>query len=209
MLFDLLPKQWQDALPTSKDILNKIDLPSGHIPESSKIFAAFNLPITQIKICIIGQDPYPNPEHAMGLSFSVPKNIKKFPPTLRNILKELESDTGCVIDGGDLTKWQNNGVMLLNRVLTTTPNISAGHTNIGWQKFTDEVVRYLGQKPIIFILWGKSAAELAKFIPETNLIQSVHPSPLSVYRGFFGSKPFSRSNEKLRNLGITEMVWKI
>lgn len=209
MLFDLLPKQWQDALPTSKDILNKIDLPSGHIPESSKIFAAFNLPITQIKICIIGQDPYPNPEHAMGLSFSVPKNIKKFPPTLRNILKELESDTGCVIDGGDLTKWQNNGVMLLNRVLTTTPNISAGHTNIGWQKFTDEVVRYLGQKPIIFILWGKSAAELAKFITESNLIQSVHPSPLSVYRGFFGSKPFSRSNEKLRNLGITEMVWKI
>jgi uracil-DNA glycosylase len=99
--------------------------------------------------------------------------------------------------------------MLLNRVLTTTPNISAGHTNIGWQKFTDEVVRYLGERQIVFILWGKSAAELAKFVPASNLIQSVHPSPLSAYRGFFGSKPFSRANEKLRDLGITEIGWKV
>ncbi len=209
MLFELLPKQWQEALPSSKQILNEIELSGRYIPESSKIFAAFNLPIAQIKICIIGQDPYPNPEHAMGLSFSIPNSITKFPPTLRNILKEVESDIGSVIESGDLTKWQSNGVMLLNRVLTTTPNISAGHKNIGWQKFTDEVVRYLGERPIVFILWGNSAAELAKFIPKSNLIQSVHPSPLSAYRGFFGSKPFSRSNEKLRKLGITEMVWKI
>ena len=209
MLFELLPKQWQEALPSSKQILNEIKLPGRYIPESSRIFAAFNLPIAQIKICIIGQDPYPNPEHAMGLSFSIPNSITKFPPTLRNILKEVESDIGSVIESGDLTKWQSNGVMLLNRVLTTTPNISASHKNIGWQKFTDEVVRYLGERPIVFILWGNSAAELAKFIPKSNLIQSVHPSPRSAYRGFFGSKPFSRSNEKLRKLGITEMVWKI
>ena len=209
MLFELLPKQWQEALPSSKQILNEIELSGRYIPESSKIFAAFNLPIAQIKICIIGQDPYPNPEHAMGLSFSIPNSITKFPPTLRNILKEVESDIGSVIESGDLTKWQSNGVMLLNRVLTTTPNISASHKNIGWQKFTDEVVRYLGERPIVFILWGNSAAELVKFIPKSNLIQSVHPSPLSAYRGFFGSKPFSRSNEKLRKLGITEMVWKI
>ena len=145
----------------------------------------------------------------MGLSFSIPKSIVKFPPTLRNIMKELESDIGVGLNSGDLTKWQNNGVMLLNKVLTTTPNISAGHTNIGWQKFTDEVVRYLGERPIVFILWGNSAAELAKFIPDEKFIQSVHPSPLSAYRGFFGSKPFSRSNEKLRKLGISEMDWKI
>jgi uracil-DNA glycosylase len=209
MLFELLPKQWQEALPSSKEILGEIELPESYIPERSKIFAAFNLPIAQIRICIIGQDPYPNPEHAMGLSFSIPKSIKKFPPTLRNILKEVESDIGYVIESGDLTKWQSSGVMLLNRVLTTSPNISAGHKNIGWQKFTDEVVRYLGERPIVFILWGNSAAELAKFIPDDRLIQSVHPSPLSAYRGFFGSKPFSRSNEKLRELGITEMDWKI
>jgi uracil-DNA glycosylase len=145
----------------------------------------------------------------MGLSFSIPKSITKFPPTLRNILKEVESDIGAAIESGDLTKWQSSGVMLLNRVLTTSPNISAAHKNIGWQKFTDEVVRYLGERPIVFILWGNSAAELAKFIPEDRLIQSVHPSPLSAYRGFFGSKPFSRSNEKLRKLGIIEMEWKI
>ena len=144
MLFELLPKQWQEALPSSKQILNEIELSGRYIPESSKIFAAFNLPIAQIKICIIGQDPYPNPEHAMGLSFSIPNSITKFPPTLRNILKEVESDIGSVIESGDLTKWQSDGVMLLNRVLTTTPNISDGHKNIGWQKFTDEVVRYLG-----------------------------------------------------------------
>ena len=209
MLFELLPKQWQEALPSSKEILDEIELPERYIPERSKIFAAFNLPISQIKICIIGQDPYPNPEHAMGLSFSIPKSVTKFPPTLRNVLKEVESDIGSVTKSGDLTNWQSNGVMLLNRVLTTTPSISAAHTNIGWQKFTDEVVRYLGALPIVFILWGNSAAELAKFIPDNRLIQSVHPSPLSAYRGFFGSKPFSRSNEKLRNLGITEMDWKI
>jgi len=209
MLFELLPKQWQEALPSSKEILGGIKLPERYIPEGSKIFAAFNLPISQIKICIIGQDPYPNPEHAMGLSFSIPKSVTKFPPTLRNILKEVESDIGTEIKSGDLTNWQSNGVMLLNRVLTTSPNISAGHKNIGWQKFTDEVVRYLGERPIVFILWGNSAAELAKFIREDRLIQSVHPSPLSAYGGFFDSKPFSRSNEKLRKLGITEMDWKI
>ena len=209
MLFDLLPKQWQEALPNAKQILNEIELPERFIPESSKIFAAFRLPISQIKICIIGQDPYPNPEHAMGLSFSIPNSITKFPPTLRNLLKEVESDLGFAIESGDLSNWQNDGVMLLNRVLTTTPTISAGHTNIGWQKFTDEVVRYLGERQIVFILWGNSAAELAKFVPASNLIQSVHPSPLSAYRGFFGSKPFSRANEKLRDLGITEIGWKV
>ena len=209
MLFDLLPKHWQEALPNSKQILNEIELPEIFIPESSKIFETFRLPISQIKICIIGQDPYPNPEHAMGLSFSIPNSITKFPPTLRNILKEVESDIGFVMESGDLSNWQNDGVMLLNRVLTTTPNMSAGHTNIGWQKFTDEVVRYLGERQIVFILWGKSAAELAKFVPAGNLIQGVHPSPLSAYRGFFGSKPFSRANEKLRDLGITEIGWKV
>jgi uracil-DNA glycosylase len=209
MLFDFLPKQWQIAIPNSEKILNQIELPAKYIPERSKIFAALETPISDIKVCIIGQDPYPNPLHATGLSFSVPKSVTKLPPTLKNILKELEADTGCVFDGGDLSEWQNRGVMLLNRVLTTEPNASAAHKNIGWQKFTDEVVRYLGKRNVVFILWGNSAAELREFIPENNLIMSVHPSPLSAYRGFFGSKPFSGSNQKLRDLKITEIDWKI
>lgn len=209
MLFDLLPTQWQAALPSSKEILSQIELPERFIPNQSQIFAAFNSPISEVKICIVGQDPYPNPEHAMGLSFSVPASTTKLPPTLKNILKELNSDVGAAVIRGDLSQWQNRGVMLLNRVLTTNPGESAAHQNIGWQKFTDEVVNYLAKRGVIFILWGNSAAELNKFIPENSAIMSVHPSPLSAYRGFFGSKPFSRSNQKLRELGFSEIDWKI
>ena len=211
-LFDQLHPEWQSELEVHKKSIEQIDaFIEGQelAPSRDLIFRALNNPIASTKVVIFGQDPYPNPEHAMGLSFSIPKSITKFPPTLRNILKEVESDIGSIIESGDLTNWQSSGVMLLNRVLTTSPNISAAHKNIGWQKFTDEVVRYLGERPIVFILWGNSAAELAKFIPDDRLIQSVHPSPLSAYRGFFGSKPFSRSNEKLRKLGIIEMEWKI
>jgi len=208
-LFDLLPKQWQEALPRSKEILEGIQISNPYIPDESKIFAAFELPIDQIRVCIIGQDPYPNPEHAMGISFSVPNSITKLPPTLKNILKELESDIGFKTERGNLSKWQKSGVMLLNRVLTTEPNVSAGHTNLGWQSFTDEVVQFLGERDVVFILWGNSAAELGKYIAESNLIMSVHPSPLSAYRGFFGSQPFSRCNEKLRKLGFSEIDWKI
>jgi uracil-DNA glycosylase len=208
-LFDLLPKQWQEALPRSKEILDGIQISKPYIPEESKIFAAFELPIDQIRVCIIGQDPYPNPEHAMGISFSVPNSITKLPPTLKNILKELESDIGFKTESGNLSKWQKSGVMLLNRVLTTEPNVSAGHTSFGWQSFTDAVVQFLGERDVVFILWGNSAAELRKYIAESNLIMSVHPSPLSAYRGFFGSQPFSRCNEKLRQKGISEIDWKI
>ena len=209
MLFDLLPEQWQEALPSSREILNKLQLSKPHIPEEKRIFAAFEMPIANIKICIVGQDPYPNPEHAMGLAFSVPSQVKRIPPTLKNILKELESDVGSAPSNGDISNLQSRGVMLLNRSLTTVPNMSQGHSNIGWDRFTDEVVSFLGKRPVVFILWGKSAGTLQRFIPVENSLIGVHPSPLSSYRGFFGSKPFSRANQRLVELGISPVDWKI
>jgi len=209
MLFDLLPEQWQEALPTSREILDTIQLSKPYIPEEKKIFAAFEVPIADIKICIDGQDPYPNPDHAMGLAFSVPSQVKRIPPTLKNIFKELESDVGVAPSNGDLSELQGRGVMLLNRTLTTIPNMSQGHSNIGWDKFTDEVVSFLGKRPVVFILWGKSAGTLQRFIPVKNSLIGVHPSPLSSYRGFFGSKPFSRANQRLVELGISPVDWKI
>tara|TARA_B110000503_G_C7079219_1_gene384390 strand:- start:636 stop:1265 length:630 start_codon:yes stop_codon:yes gene_type:complete len=209
MLFDLLPTQWKLALPSSKEILDNLVLPQPFIPRTENIFAAFQQPISTIKIVIIGQDPYPNPEHAMGLAFSVPVAIKILPPTLKNIFKELESDIGKAPSNGDLTEWQNRGVMLLNTALTTTPYLSQGHAKLGWDIFTNEVVAYLGKLPIVFILWGKSAAELQRFIPEANRFIGVHPSPLSSYRGFFGSRPFSGANTRLGELGISPVDWNI
>jgi uracil-DNA glycosylase len=209
MLFDLLPRQWQEALPSSKYLLNQIKLQEAFIPNRSQIFAAFEQPISEIKVCIVGQDPYPNPEHAMGLAFSVPTSVKKLPPTLKNIYKELESDIGAVPSSGDLSGWQNRGVMLMNTSLTTLPHISQGHAKIGWVDFTNQVVEYLSKKPIVFILWGKNAAEFQRFIPSSNCIISAHPSPLSAHRGFFGSKPFTKANKRLVQLGIKPIDWQI
>jgi uracil-DNA glycosylase len=209
MLFDLLPRQWQEALPLSRSLLEKMSLKEPFIPNRDQIFAAFHHQISQIKVCIVGQDPYPNPDHAMGLAFSVPPRVTKLPPTLKNIFKELESDIGVTPPSGDLSDWQNRGVMLLNTSLTTLPHISQGHSKIGWIEFTNQVVEYLSKLPIVFILWGKNAAELQRFIPRDNCILSAHPSPLSAYRGFFGSKPFTQANKRLVELGIKPVDWKI
>ncbi len=208
MLYEKLPSQWQEAIPDSKRLLSRIDLPKLRIPEDGLIFKAFEIPIESIKVVILGQDPYPTPEHAMGLAFSVPSVVKKFPPTLKNIFKELSEDVGVIPSNGNLSPLQNRGVFLLNRVLTTTPHLSQAHANIGWEIFTEAVVKFLSQRPVVFILWGKSAQELAPLIDASKLIIGVHPSPLSAYRGFFGSKPFSEANAKLAKLGVTAIDWK-
>ena len=208
MLYEKLPSQWQEAIPDSKRLLSRIDLPKLRIPEDGLIFKAFEIPIESIKVVILGQDPYPTPEHAMGLAFSVPSDVKKFPPTLKNIFKELSEDVGVIPSTGNLSLLQNRGVFLLNRVLTTTPHLSQAHAIIGWEIFTEAVIKFLSQRPVVFILWGKSARELAPLIPAENLIIGVHPSPLSAYRGFFGSKPFSEANAKLIKLGVSAIDWK-
>jgi uracil-DNA glycosylase len=212
-LIDILPKAWMEVLDLPADFFQKIeDVISGKEinPVEEKIFAAFSLNPSEVKIVIVGQDPYPNPKDATGLAFSIPKEELKIPASLRNIKKEIESDIGVKCsDGGNLQNWQEQGVLLLNRILTTNCGESLSHQNIGWEEFTNKVIEYLSQRDVVFILWGTKAQALAKDIDPKKIILGVHPSPLSAHRGFFGSKPFSAANKKLIELGIKPVDWEI
>lgn len=165
------------------------------------------------KVVILGQDPYHGPGQAHGLSFSVKPGVEP-PPSLMNIFKELKSDLGCYIpNNGHLYHWAEQGVLLLNTVLTVREGSPNSHKGMGWESFTDKVITLLNEreKPLVFILWGKNAQEKQKLITSKNhyIIQSPHPSPLSASRGFFGSKPFSRANQFLKSIGSTEINWQI
>ena len=183
-------------------------------PEKNMIFNALNLTAYQdVKVVILGQDPYHGPNQAHGLSFSVQKDVK-IPPSLRNIYKELVSDINCPPPiHGDLTKWAEEGVLLLNTVLTVESGKANSHSTKGWEHFTHQIINVLNEhpNPIIYILWGTSAQKKIDFIDTEKhfIIKSVHPSPLSSYRGFFDSKPFSRTNEILRNLNQKEIDWSL
>ena len=161
----------------------------------------------KVKVLILGQDPYPNPEHAMGLAFSVNKNVSVLPASLKNIFKELESDLGVVRTNGDLSDWVDKGVLLLNSSLTFNPMQPRQHLNIGWNLFTKSIIEYVGKKGAIGVLWGNHAITMKDFFLPDRVITSVHPSPLSAYKGFFGSKPFSRVNQILNKQGISEIKW--
>jgi len=177
-------------------------------PEYMNVMRALTTSIESIRVVIIGQDPYPTPGYAHGLAFSVSKDIVKLPASLKNIFKELESD--CAIAkpaSGDLSRWTEQGVLLLNRILTTRAGDSLAHADIGWQVITDEVARILGQRSVIALLWGKSAQELSHYFPGELVLESAHPSPLSAYRGFFGSKPFSAVNRILLDRGQAAINW--
>ncbi len=177
-------------------------------PEMDHIWNAFHQTAFQdVKVVILGQDPYHGEGQAHGLSFSV-KNGVKHPPSLRNILKELQDDLGCEIPlHGNLTKWANQGVLLLNTVLTVRQGQAHSHKGIGWETFTDTVIQRLSNReiPVIFVLWGRPAQKKRGLINTSRhvIIENVHPSPLSAHRGFFGSKPFSAINEHLVNSGLT------
>lgn len=183
-------------------------------PKESNIFAAFNLtPFDNVKVVIIGQDPYHGPGQAHGLSFSVPRGVK-IPPSLVNIYKELKDDLGITPpDHGHLESWARQGVLLLNNVLTVEDGKAGSHHGQGWEKFTDKVIEILNQKKenLVFILWGAPAQKKAAAVDTKKhfILKSVHPSPLSSYRGFFGSKPFSQTNEFLKAQGLKEIDWKI
>ena len=212
-LIDLLPAEWKIFLELQDDYFKELDekLTGQEInPEYENIFSCFKLSPDKVKVVIVGQDPYPNPEFAMGLAFSVNPNIKQLPFSLRNIKKELETDLELELSQtGDLRPWVDDGVLLLNRVLTTKRHESMAHENLGWQEFTDLVIRKLAVKKVVFILWGNYAQELSRYIEPKNLIKGVHPSPLSAHRGFFGSKPFSKANEMLREMDLEQINWKI
>lgn len=183
-------------------------------PPREKVFSAFELtPYSEVKVVILGQDPYHGPHQANGLSFSVEKGTA-FPPSLRNIFKELVDDIGCTYpQNGDLTNWAKQGVLLLNTTLTVREGEPMSHVGMGWETFTDQVLKYLNKKQssIVFILWGKHARNKAKLIDKTRhfIIESAHPSPLSAYRGFFGSHPFSQTNEFLISKGINPIDWSL
>ena len=181
-------------------------------PPKDYIFNALRLTsYKDTKVVIVGQDPYHGEGEAHGLSFSVQKGVK-IPPSLKNIYKELYSDLGIVpVDNGDLSNWAKQGVLLLNSVLTVEKDKAASHRNIGWDALTDYIIKLLNLKeePIVFILWGNFAKKKAKLITNEKhlIITSAHPSPLSASRGFFGSKPFSKTNEFLEKNGISKINW--
>jgi uracil-DNA glycosylase len=183
-------------------------------PSSSNIFNAFNLtPLENAKVVILGQDPYHGVGQSHGLAFSVEQGTK-IPPSLQNILKEFVDDTGYEYPkSGDLSQWAKQGVLLLNTLLTVRSAEPLSHQNRGWEQFTDQVIKILSEEceHLVFILWGAPAGKKAALIDETKhlILKAPHPSPLSSYRGFFGSKPFSQANAYLREWGIKEIEWSL
>ena len=210
-LIDQLHPDWQEALSELRGQIDLIDSKlqnSDVAPEYESVMRALSVSIESISVVIIGQDPYPTPGHADGLAFSVSSSVTALPASLRNIFKELESDVGIPVSvNGDLSRWARQGVLLLNRILTTESGFSLKHELLGWQEITNEIARTLGQRPVVAILWGKNAQELSHFFDPGLTITSAHPSPLSAYRGFFGSKPFTKCNEILRRYTRPEIQW--
>ena len=206
-LNSLLPEQWQNLIDTSAlDQISK-KLTGEFLPTSLDIFKAFECDPELIKIIILGQDPYPNPAHTTGLAFSVPETTNTLPASLKNIFLELKSDLGVDRKSGDLSDWAAQGVFLLNTCLTVLPNDPLAHTKIGWQQFTESIIAHLSKREVIGILWGNHAQRMNHYFAKEDLLTSVHPSPLSAYRGFFGSKPFSKSNKRLVEKGLTPIKW--
>lgn len=193
---------------------NNIKIPTPHYPKTENIFRALELtPFDEIKAVILGQDPYHGEKQANGLAFSVHEDVK-IPPSLRNIFKELNTDLGIDIPNhGDLTKWALEGVLLLNSILTVSPHKPASHRGIGWEEYTDAIIKKVNNEKenIVFILWGNYAQEKGTFIDEQKhmVIKSPHPSPFSARKGFFGSKPFSRCNKFLEGNRIEAIDWKL
>ncbi|MBR5248282.1 MAG: uracil-DNA glycosylase [Lachnospiraceae bacterium] len=183
-------------------------------PPADDIFTAFHLtPLSQVKVVIIGQDPYHNVGQAHGLCFSVKPDVD-IPPSLVNIYQELHEDLGCYIpNNGYLVKWARQGVLMLNTVLTVRAHQANSHHGKGWEQFTDAAIRALNEqnRPIVFILWGRPAQMKESMLNNPNhlILKAPHPSPLSAYRGFFGSKPFSQTNQFLKNHGIEAIDWQI
>ncbi|MFI3171272.1 MAG: uracil-DNA glycosylase [Eubacteriales bacterium] len=183
-------------------------------PPADEIFNAFQFtPLSEVKVVIIGQDPYHNENQAQGLCFSVRRGVD-IPPSLVNIYKELHDDIGCEIPNhGSLIEWAKQGVLMLNTVLTVQAHQANSHRGIGWEEFTDAAIKVVNEldRPIVFILWGKPAQSKKRMLtnPKHLILEAPHPSPLSSYRGFFGSKPFSQTNTFLQSNGLQEIDWKI
>lgn len=206
-------EEQKDYFKKLKDEIDKRYETSNVFPEKQNIFKAFTLTsLDNLKVVILGQDPYHGFGQAQGLSFSTPANIKN-PPSMVNILKEINDDLQkkSFCEDGDLTPWAKDGVLLLNTILTVEESKPKSHHNLGWEIFTDNIIKYISdnKKDIVFILWGSPAIAKTKLIDtkKHHILSAPHPSPLSSYRGFFGCKHFSKTNEILRNLGKEQINW--
>lgn len=216
----LVAPDWADALaPVEGQIAAmgdflRAELAAGrrYQPSGDRVLRAFQRPLADVRVLVVGQDPYPNPDHPVGLSFSVPREVRPLPPSLANIYTELEADLGVPpAPHGDLTAWADRGVMLLNRVLTVEPGRSNSHKGKGWEAVTEHAIRTLAHRggPLVAILWGNDARRLRPWLGDVPCVESAHPSPLSAYRGFFGSKPFSQVNALLREQGAEPIDWAL
>jgi uracil-DNA glycosylase len=190
-----------------------------YLPPGQYVLRAFQQPFRSVRVLIMGQDPYPTPGNAVGLSFSVPPTLRRLPPSLINIFREYSDDLGYPTPAtGDLVPWSERGVLLLNRVLTVRPGQPGSHRGLGWEEVTDQAIRALAARqapdgsrhaPLVAILWGRDARSLAPLLDGVPLIESAHPSPNSADRGFFGSRPFSRANRLLEEQGAAPVDWKL
>jgi uracil-DNA glycosylase len=182
------------------------------LPEPSAVLRAFQTPFDEVRVLIVGQDPYPTPGHAVGLAFSADRDVRPLPRSLSNIYKELNADLGIPPAAhGDLSAWQSQGALLLNRVLTVQAGEAGSHRRHGWEEVTAHAIRALAERPqpLVAVLWGRDAASITPLLGDTPVIMSPHPSPLSASRGFFGSKPFSRVNAALEAQGAAAIDWRI
>lgn len=183
-----------------------------YLPSGERVLRAFQEPFDDVRVLIMGQDPYPTPGHPVGLSFSVAPQVRRLPGSLVNIFREYSDDLGYPAPAnGDLTPWSERGVLLLNRVLTVQPGRPASHRGAGWEEVTDQAIRALAARgrPLVAILWGRDARSLVPLLAGMPLIESAHPSPMSADRGFFGSRPFSRANRMLEQQGGQPVDWKL
>ncbi|HWI31254.1 MAG TPA: uracil-DNA glycosylase [Microbacterium sp.] len=216
----LVDPGWAEALaPVGPDIAalgerlrGEVAAGRSYLPAGDRVLRAFQQPLHDVRVLIVGQDPYPTPGHPIGLSFAVERHVRPLPRSLGNIYRELADDLGIEpAPHGDLSAWSDQGIMLLNRVLTVAPGAPASHRGWGWEKVTEHAIRTLvaRDRPLVAILWGRDAANLRPLLGSTPIVESAHPSPLSASRGFFGSRPFSRANELLAAQGADPVDWRV
>ena len=217
-LAELIDPGWAAALePVAPNIARmgeflRAEVAAGrpYLPAGNRVLRAFEAPLAEVRVLVVGQDPYPTPGHPVGLSFSVDPRVRPVPRSLQNIYRELRDDLSLAIPAdGDLTPWVQQGVMLLNRVLTVRSGVSGSHRGEGWEQVTEHAIRALVDRggPLVAILWGRDAGTLRPLFDDIPIIASAHPSPLSAGGGFFGSRPFSRTNALLMAAGATPVDW--
>ncbi|MYT75344.1 MULTISPECIES: uracil-DNA glycosylase [unclassified Streptomyces] len=219
-LHELVETGWAQALEpvagriTAMGEFLRAEIAAGrtYLPAGPNVLRAFQQPLDDVRVLIVGQDPYPTPGMAIGLSFAVAPEVRRLPGSLENIFREMHSDLGLPRpSNGDLTPWTRQGVLLLNRALTTAPGKPAAHRGKGWEEVTEQAIRALvaRDKPMVSILWGRDARNLRPLLGDLPAIESAHPSPMSADRGFFGSRPFSRANELLQSHGMEPVDWRL